>query len=154
MGEAGGRIGSGLEHGGSSAGVEGEEAGTCGGCGADGSGDGVGDVVELEVEEDVESSGGEGGDDLGAFGNEELQANLDPADGGSKAVGEGQGGCGVREVEGDDEAVLRGLAGSVHTQMIKAERVNSPFRRECYHRFWIIPGDSEGRKLWRLPRRS
>jgi hypothetical protein len=49
---------------------------------------------------------------------------------------------------------LRGQVGSGHTQMIKAERVNSPFRRECYHRFWIIPEDSEGRKLWRLPCRS
>jgi hypothetical protein len=48
---------------------------------------------------------------------------------------------------------LRGLAGSGHTQMIKAERVSSPFRLEGLPPIWIIPGDSEGRKLWRVLRR-
>lgn len=135
--------------------MEGEEASSGGGCGADGSGDGVGDVMELEVEEDMEAAGGEGGDDLGAFGDEELQADLDPSAGGPETVGEVQGGGGVGEVEGDDEAIVRGWAGlgwagSGHTEMIKAERDRSPFRQNGYHRFWIIPGDSEGRKLWQL----
>ena len=120
----------------------------------DGSGDGVGDVMELEVEEDVEAAVGEGGDDLGAFRDKELEADLDPADNGAETVCKGKGRGRVWEVEGDDEAILRGRGGIGHTQMIKAEQGNSPFRQECYHRFWIILGDSEGRKLWRLPRRS
>lgn len=52
--------------------MESEEANSVVGGGADGSGDGVGNVVEFEVEEDVEAAGGEDGNDLGAFGDEEL----------------------------------------------------------------------------------
>jgi hypothetical protein len=81
----------------------------------DGSCDGVGDVVEFEVEEYVEAFGCEGGDDVGSFCDEEFEADLDPFAGWSEAIDEGEGGGGVGEVEGDDEAVLRGWGESFHT---------------------------------------
>lgn len=116
-------FGSGFQHGGSAAGVEGEEFGSgCGG-GTDGSSDGVGDVVELEVEEDVEATIGKGGNDAWAFRDEEFQADLDPAAGGAEAFHKSEGGGCIREVEGDDEAILRRCCGSVHPLMIKAEQV-------------------------------
>lgn len=70
-----------LQHLAATAGVEREHAdGELGG-GLDCFGDGVGDVVELEVEEDVEAQVGDFADGVGAAGSIHFEANLDPADG-------------------------------------------------------------------------
>ena len=84
-GGAGG-FGCGGHHGGAAAGVDGEEGGSGLGGGADGAGYGVGDVVELEVEEDVEAAVAELVDDAVAGGVVELHADLEPLAGFAEAV--------------------------------------------------------------------
>ncbi len=113
-GEAGGGGRGGFQHGGAPGSVEGEQAGPGGRRGADGSGDGVGNVVQLEIEEDGKAAVGEGGDDGRAFGNEQLEADLEPAAGGAETVGEGESRGGVGYVERDDEAVLGWSGGVSH----------------------------------------
>ena len=54
---------------------------------------------------------------MGALGDEKLEADFDPAAGGVEAVDEGQSRGGVGEVEGNDEALLRGLRGGVSQGM-------------------------------------
>lgn len=83
--------------------VEGEHFDGEGGDALDGLGHGVGDVVELEIEEDAVSAVGDLTDEVGAVGGEELEADLDPLDGAVKAVEEGEGFLAGGQVEGEDE---------------------------------------------------
>lgn len=71
--------------------------------GLDGLGDGVGDVVEFEVEEDVVAVIGDLAEVVGAVGGEHLQADLDPTEGALELAQEGGGGGAVGEVEGENE---------------------------------------------------
>ena len=66
------------EHGRAAGGVDGEHVHAEGSGGADGSGDGVGDVVEFEVEEDGMAALEEGLEDGGSGGDEELKADFEP----------------------------------------------------------------------------
>ena len=92
VGHGGGGFGSGFEHGGAAGGVDGEEFDAEGGDRADGSGNGVGNVVELEVKEDGEVAAAEFADDGGAFGDVELEADFEPAAETLELVGEGESG--------------------------------------------------------------
>ena len=87
-------------------------AGTCDG--ADGPGDGVGDVVQLEVEEDLEALFAEGFDKSIACGVVELHADLEPTAGALKTGYQVEGLLGVANVEGYGQAVL----GSCHTAIV------------------------------------
>lgn len=104
-----GSLDGGFEHSGATGGVDCQELGAEGGDGADGTGDRVRDVVELEVEEDGEAAAAQFGDDGRTLGAEELEANLEPAANPLEAVGEAAGGSGVRVVEGDDQARVDGI---------------------------------------------
>ncbi len=104
VGHGGGGFGSGFEHGRAASGVDGEELGADGGDGTNGAGDGVRDVVELEVEEDGAAAMAQFADDGGAFGDEELEADLEPAAEVVELAGEGEGGRSTGVIEGDDEA--------------------------------------------------
>jgi hypothetical protein len=97
-------FGGGAHHGGSACGVDGEEGGSSLGGGADGSGYSVGDVVELEVEEDVEAAVAELLDEDVAGGVVEFYANLEPLDRGAEGVYECEGLLGVGIVKGYGEA--------------------------------------------------
>jgi hypothetical protein len=99
-------FGGGFEHGGSASGVDGEKLGTDGGGRTDGSCNGVGDVVEFEVEENGEAAAAEFADDGGAFGGVEFEADLEPAAEAVELVGEGEGWVGAGGIEGDDEALV------------------------------------------------
>src|SRR6185312_7045602 len=68
--------------------------------GADGSGHGVGDVVELEIEEDVEAAVAERLDESVAGGVVKLHAYLEPSAAAGELVYKIEGGFGGREVEG------------------------------------------------------
>jgi hypothetical protein len=109
VGAGGSGFGGGFEHGGSTGGVDGEELRAEGGDGANGSRDGVGDVVELEVEEDGEVAAAELADDGGAFGDEELESDFEAAAEALELAGEGEGRGGAGVVEGDDEAGIHRL---------------------------------------------
>jgi hypothetical protein len=85
--------------------VDREEGGSCLGGGADGSGYGVGDVVEFEVEEDVEAAVAELVDDAVAGGVVELHSNFEPLAGLAEAVYQFEGLVFAGEVEGYGEAV-------------------------------------------------
>lgn len=134
--------------------MEGKESGSGGGSGTHGTGDGVGDVVELEVEEDVEALVGEGGDDPGPLGDEEFETDLDPAAVVAEATGESQGGGGVGEIKGDDQAVLRRRDGSGHSENDKGGTGEDTVPPELLSPFEIIVEDSADRKPWRVLRRT
>ena len=74
--------------------------------GFDGLGDGVGDVVELEVEENIEAEIGDFADAVGAAGGEHLEADFDPANRALKLT-EG-GGDGARGLGVEDENKVGG----------------------------------------------
>lgn len=112
VGHGGGGFGSGFEHGGAAGGVDGEEFDAEGGDRADGSGNGVGNVVELEVKEDGDVAAAEFADDGGAFGDVELEADFEPAAETLELVGEGESGQSTGDVEGDDEAGVHLLQGT------------------------------------------
>ena len=82
------RFGCGGHHCGAAAGVDGEERRSGLRGGANGASDGVGYVVELEIEEDVEAAVAELLDDAVAGGVVELHADLEPLAGLSEAVDE------------------------------------------------------------------
>jgi len=71
-----------------------------------GLGDGVGDVVELEVEEDIETEVGDFAHAVGTAGGEHFEADLDPADG-ALELAEG-GGDGARGLGVEDENEIGG----------------------------------------------
>jgi len=112
VGAGGSGFCSGFQHGGAAGGVDGEELGTEGGDGADGARDGVGDVVQFEVKEDGEVAAAELADDGGTFGDEELEADFEPAAEALELVGEGEGWGGAGVVEGDDEAGVHLVQGT------------------------------------------
>ena len=75
-------------------------------------GDGVGDVVELEVEEDRQAERGHLADAVGAVGREEFEAELDPADMGPDLGGNGFGAVEIGRVDRDvDRAASFGRPG-------------------------------------------
>jgi hypothetical protein len=108
----GGGFRSGFEHGRAAGGVDGEEFGAGGSDGAHGAGDSVGNVVELEVEEDGVAAMAELMDDGGAFGDEELEADLEPLAEALEAAGESESGRSTGVIEGDDEAGVHLLQGT------------------------------------------
>lgn len=67
------------EHGPSSEGVEGEEGEVEGASGFDGFGNGVGDVVKFEVEEDATAALADFTHEVGAVGGEELETDFEVA---------------------------------------------------------------------------
>lgn len=80
-----------------------EELGAEGCEGVDGVGDGVGDVVEFEVEEDAEAGFTGIADYAGAFSAEELEADFDPGDAAVEGAEDFAGLAAVGDVEGEDE---------------------------------------------------
>ncbi len=74
---------------------------------ANGSSDGVGNVVELEVEEDLEAAMAQGFEQRIAGGVEEFHADLEPAASAIEAVDEIERRLRGREVERDGEAIKR-----------------------------------------------
>lgn len=90
-------------HLGSAGGVERKHFDGKRGEGLDGLGDSVGDIVEFEVEEDVVAVIGDLTEVVGAIGGEQLQADLDPAEGARELAQERGGGGAVGEVEGENE---------------------------------------------------
>ena len=75
------------------------------GDGANGSGDGVGDVVELEVEEDIEAAVAKQMHEVVASGVVELHADFEPLAGVVEAIDEFEGGFGVRIVQRHRQAL-------------------------------------------------
>ena len=108
-------------------GVDGEEGGrsrTSGG--TDCSCDGVGDVVEFEIEEDVEAAVAELLDDAVADGVVELHADLEPSAGVVQEVDEFHGLAFIWEVQRDGEAVFGGQGFSLAAA---GGRLNTDFHR-------------------------
>lgn len=92
-----------LHHLAAAAGVKREHLNRKWGDGFDGLGDGVGDVVELEVEENIEAEIGDFADAVGAAGGEHLEADFDPANRALElAQGRGDGAWRL-SVEDEDE---------------------------------------------------
>jgi hypothetical protein len=83
--------------------VEGEQFDAKSGGGAGSGGGGIGDVVELEVEEDGVAASDQRLDHSGTSGDKEFQANLEPMDGLFELADKAKCGCGIGQVEGDDE---------------------------------------------------
>lgn len=71
--------------------------------GFDGLGDGVGDVVELEVEEHIEAEIGDFAHAIGAAGSEHFEADFDPADGALELAQGGRDGAGRLGVKDENE---------------------------------------------------
>ncbi|MNC44572.1 hypothetical protein D3C75_934840 [compost metagenome] len=71
-------------------------------------GGGVGDVVELEVQEHFEALVAQGFDNARSAAGEQLLANLHPAQRRVKLVSQLQGGLTGREIQGDDQGRLAG----------------------------------------------
>ena len=138
-GDGSGSLSGGFEHGRASGSVNRKQPGPEGRDRANGAGDGVRDVVELEIEEDGEAPAAQFADDGGAFCAEELEADFDPAADSVEAIGEGEGRSGIRIIEGDDQAGVDGLG---HRFMMA--RIESPEggRRE------IREGGAETRAAW------
>ena len=97
---------SGFEHSSATGGVDGEQAGSGGGNGADRARDGVGDIVKLEVQEDAQAALPKPFDEGQTGGAEQLQADLNPAAAVAERVDQRQRGICGREVERDDEAIF------------------------------------------------
>lgn len=95
-GGTGKRFTGGGEHGGSAGGVEGEHVDAQPGGRANGAGNGVGDIVELEVEEDAMAATQDGLEDRRARGDKELEANLEPRTGVVQPVEKDGGSAGIR----------------------------------------------------------
>src|SRR5215469_6595570 len=105
-----GRLGgfdSGVQHLGAARGVDGQHAHAQLGSFFHGGGDGVGNVVVLEVEEYVPAGGNQVADDLGAFGGVELHPDLEEV--GGVAHGRHNLLCGGRRrnIQGDDESLTK-----------------------------------------------
>ena len=96
-----------LQHGAPAEAVEGGErhAELCGA--RDGSGHGVGDVVELQVEEHALAAPDDLAHELGSRGGEGLAAQLEEAHPAREAVHELARGVGLRHVDSDDESLAR-----------------------------------------------
>jgi hypothetical protein len=77
-------------------------------------GDCVGDIVELEVEEDAAATGLHGLNHGGAFCREEFQSDLAEGRWLSKGIEELECSVGVRNIEGNDDFVL-GSGRQFHT---------------------------------------
>lgn len=92
-----------FEHFGSAAGVEGEQLdGECRNA-LDGLGDGVGDVVQFEIEKDLVAAVGDFANEVGAVSSEELEADFHPLEGVAEAVEHGEGFFARFEIECEDE---------------------------------------------------
>ena len=74
----------------------------------------VGDIVELEVEEDAAASGLHGLNHGGAFRREELQSDLAEGRWLSKGIKESECSLGVGNIKGNDDFVL-GSGRQFHT---------------------------------------
>ena len=92
-----------LHHLAAAGGVQGEHLDREGRDGFDGLGDGVGDVVELEVEEDVKAEVGDFANAVGAAGGEHFEAHLNPANGALELAKGGSDGARRLGVEDEDE---------------------------------------------------
>lgn len=88
--------------------VQGEEFNAEGCGGTDGAGDGVGNVMEFEVEEDGVAAPSNPIEDGWPSGDEEFQSDLEPADGAVELVDELERGGGVGIVKRDNQAVTGG----------------------------------------------
>jgi len=91
------------EHGGATAGVDIEHVDSQAGCGANGSCDGVGDVVKFQVEKDLVATFEDGFKDRGSNGSEQFHAYFEPDAGAMQPLDELGGGGGVGHVEGYNE---------------------------------------------------
>ena len=87
----------------SAGGVEREHANRQARYGLNGLGDGVGNVVEFEVEKDVEAEVGDFTDAVGAGGGEHLEADFRPADGALELAERGGDVARGGRVEGENE---------------------------------------------------
>ena len=84
----GGRVGGGRHHPAAAGGVHVDHPRAGRDRRRDGAGDGVRDVVELQIEEHAIAAFGERAHDRRAFGGEELLADLEPADRAAQRVGQ------------------------------------------------------------------
>ena len=76
--------------------------------GLDGHGGGVGNIVELEVQEHVETLVAQGADDFRCAAGEQLFTDFDPAQFRVQLIGQLQCGVTGREIQGDDDRSLAG----------------------------------------------
>jgi hydroxymethylpyrimidine/phosphomethylpyrimidine kinase len=106
----GGGFGRGTEHGFATPGVQSKETRAYVGDGADGPSYGVGDVVEFEVQEDLQTAVAEGFNQRIAGGAVEFEAYLHPAAGAFKAVDEVECFAGRLKIEGNGELLFRSVA--------------------------------------------
>ncbi len=100
-----------VQHGGSTRGVNGHHADTeaCGG--ANSAGNGVGNIMEFQVEEDGVAAIEERFEDGGTGGDEEFETNFEPDAGAFQAVEEIYR-CGlVGHIESDDQALAGAFYG-------------------------------------------
>ncbi len=106
VGDAVSGFDSGFEHGGATGGVDGEKFRAQGGDGAHSAGNGVGNVVELEVKKDGEAAAAEFVDDGVACDEVELETDFEPATQPFELIGESEGGRGTGVIEGDDQPLV------------------------------------------------
>ena len=135
VGNRGGGFGSGFEHGRAAGGVDGEEFGAEGSDGTHSAGDGVGNVVELEVEKDGVAAMAEFANDGVAFGEVELEADLEPLAEALEAAGESESGRSIGVIEGDDEAgvhLLQGTGWRVQGAGCRAQGTGHKKKRSAY----------------------
>ncbi len=111
IGDAGEGFAGGGDHGRAAGGVDGEHVDPEARGGAHCAGNGVGDIVKLEVEEDLVAAAQEGFEHGRAGGDEEFEADFEPGACVVKAVNEDGGGGGIGHVQSNDEALPGGFAG-------------------------------------------
>ena len=87
-----------------------------------GVGDGVGDVVELEIEENLAPARLHGFDDRGALCGKKFEADLAENRWLTQGVEEAEGPVGVGNIEGDDDFVL-GSGRSFHTMGLDGQHL-------------------------------
>lgn len=107
--ERGGSTRGGLQHGRSAGGMDREHFGSGRRGGTDRRGDGVGDVMELQIQKDGTSAGAQLVDQGIAFSQIQLKPHLKPAAETMKLVNEVKSGGGLRKVEGNDQAGIHNL---------------------------------------------
>ena len=105
-----GRLAGSGDHLGTTGGVEGEEGTGTTLEALHRRGDGVGNVMQLEVEEDLEAQGMEFVDDARTMTREELQAEFHPGEVAGQGASQGQGFLLRFDVEGEDQAATGGHA--------------------------------------------
>jgi len=115
-------LGRGLHHHRSSGGMEGGHGDPKSRGGGDGMGHGVGNVVELQVEEDTAAAIQDGFHDGGALGSEEFEPDFHDRGRFAQGIEKAKRTVRVGNIEGDDDFVL-GTIGRFHTMETQMDRI-------------------------------